>query len=71
MFEVNKEDTYFDMKKNYDWFDIKLLIYCKKVCDNEQCIYYETYRNEMKVVFNKLNIFSTNFVHFGHGIGTI
>ena len=25
----------------------------------------------MKVVFKKLNIFSTNFVHFGSGIGPI
>ena len=25
----------------------------------------------MKLVFNKLNIFSTNFLHFGHGIGPI
>ena len=31
----------------------------------------ETYRNAMKVVFNKLNIFSTHFVHFGCVIVTI
>ena len=66
-----KEDIHFDQTKNYDWFYIKLLIYCKKVYDIKQCIQYETYRNSMKLVIKKLKTFSTHFVHFGCGIGDI
>ena len=71
MFEVIKEDIHFYLTKNYYWFYIKLLIDYKKGCDNKQCIKDDTYRNAMKLVFNKLNIFSTCFVHFGSGIGPI
>ena len=59
------------MTKNDGWFDIKLLIYCKKGCDIKQLIQYETYRNAMIPVFKKLKIFSTHFVHFGRVIGPI
>ena len=52
-----------------DWFEIKLLIDCKKVCDIKQCIQDETYQNATKIVFKKLKIFSNHFVHFGRGIG--
>ena len=68
---MTTEDIHFYLTKNDDWFDIKLLIDCKKGCDMKQCIQYETYQNEMKPVSKKLNIFSTHFVHFGRGIGTI
>ena len=57
--------------ENDYWFDIKLLIDYKKGCDIKKCTQDETYRNEMKLVFKKIKIFSTNFVHFGHGIGPI
>ena len=40
MFEVTKEDIHFDLTSNDDWFDIKLLIDCKKVWDNTQHIKY-------------------------------
>ena len=62
---------HFDLTSNDDWLNIKLLIYCNKVCYNKQCIKYDTYRNSMKVVFNKIEIFSTHFLHFGRGIGPI
>ena len=68
---MTKEDIHFDLTKNDDWFDTKLLIYVYKVCYNKQCIAYETYINAMKFVCEKLNIFSTHFVHFGLGIGPI
>ena len=56
------------MIKNDDWFDIKLLIYCNKVCDNKKYIKHDSNQNSMKVLFNKLKIFSNCFVHFGRGI---
>ena len=68
---MTKEDIYFDLTKNDDWFDIKLLIYCKKVCDIKQCIQDDTYQNTIKILFKKLNIFSTHFVHCGRGSGPI
>ena len=68
---MNKEDIYFDLTKNDDWFDIKLLIDCKQGCDIKQRIQDEPYQNPMKLLFKKPNIFSTYFVHFGRGIGTI
>ena len=57
--------------KNDDWFDIKLLIDCNKWRDNKQCIKDDTYQDATEVVSKKFNIFSTNFVHFGRGIGPI
>ena len=71
MFGVTKEDIHHDLRKNNYWFDIKLLIYCKKGCDIIQYIQYETYLNVMKFLFKKLKIFSTHFIHFGRGIGPI
>ena len=68
---MTKEDINFYLTSNDDWFDTKLLIYFKKGCDNKQCIKDKTYWNAAKVVFNKLKIFNTCFVHFGHGIGPI
>ena len=59
------------LTKNDDWFDIKLLIYCKKGYDIKQCIQYETYQNKMKMLFKKLKILSTHYAHFGRGIGPI
>ena len=68
---MNKEDIHFDLTKNDDWFDIKLINDCKKVCNTKQCIQDETYQNAMKSVFKKLKIFSNHFINFGHGIGPI
>ena len=68
---MTKEDKHFDLTKNDDWFDIKLLFDGKKGCDIKQCIQDETYQNEMKLVFKKLMIFSTHCVQFGRGIGPI
>ena len=68
---MTKGDIKFDLTKNDDWFDIRLLIDCKQVCGIKQFIQGETYLNAMKLVFNKLKIFSTQFVHFGLGIGPI
>ena len=68
---MTKEDIHFSLTKKYDWFDIKLLIDFKKVCDKKLCINDETDQNEIKFVFNKLNTFSTHFLHFGCGIGSI
>ena len=59
------------MTKNDDCFDIKLLIDCKERCDNKKYIQEDTYQNSMKLVFNKLKIFSTRFLHFGRVIGPI
>ena len=64
---MTKEGIHFDLTKNDDWFDIKLLTDCKI----KQCIQDDTYQNAMKLVFKKLNIFSTRFVNFGRGIGPI
>ena len=57
--------------KNYDWFDIKLLIDWNKLYEIKQCIQDETYQNAMKDVFKKLKIFITHFVNFGSGFGPI
>ena len=58
--------------KNDDWFDIKLLIDYKKGYGKKQCIKENKYQNAIKLlVFNNIKIFSTHFVHFGHGIGPI
>ena len=65
---MTKEDIYFYLTNNDDWFGRKLLIYCKKGCDIKQFIQYETYRNAIKLVCKKLNIFITHFVNFGCGI---
>ena len=68
---MNKEDIHFDLTSNDDWVDINLIIDCKNGCDNKQCIKDDTYKNEMKFVFNKLKIFNKHFVQFGRGIGPI
>ena len=68
---MTKEDVNSYLTKNDYWFDIKLLIDFKNVCDIKKFIQDETHQNSMKVVFKKLKIFSTRFVHFGHGIGPI
>ena len=68
---MTKEDINFDLTKNDDWFDIKLLIDSKKLCDIKKFIQDETYRNAMKLLFKKLNIFSNHFLHFGRGIGPV
>ena len=68
---MTKEDINFDLKKNDDWFVIKLKIDRKKGCDIKKCIQGETYLNAMKLVFKKLKVFSTHFVHFGRRIGPI
>ena len=64
---MTKEGIHFDLTKNDDWFDIKLLTDCKI----KQCIQDDTYQNAMKLVFKKLNIFSTHFVQIGRGIGPV
>ena len=56
---MTKEDIHFDLTKNDDWFDIKLLIDCKKLGDIKQFIHDETYQNKMKPL-KKLKIFSTH-----------
>ena len=68
---MTKGDIHFDLTKNDDWFDIKLLIHWKKGCDKKHCIKDKTYLKEIKIVFNRLNIFNNNFVHVGLGIGPI
>ena len=68
---MTKEDINVDLTKKDDWFDIKLLIDCNKRCDIKKCIQHETYQNTINVLFKTLKIFSTNFVHFGRGIGPI
>ena len=71
MFEVTKEGIHFDLTKNDDQLDIKLLIDFKKGYHIKQGIHDDTYQNAMKLVFKKHKIFSTHFVHFGRGIGPI
>ena len=68
---MTKEDMHFVLTKGDDWFDIKLLIGCNKVCDIKQCIQDETYLNSIKNLLKILNMFSTPFLHFGHEIGPI
>ena len=68
---MTKEDIYFDLTQNYDWFDIKLINDCKKVCNTKQCIQDKTHKNIVKIVFRNIKIFSNHFINFGHGIGSI
>ena len=68
---MTKEYIHSNLTNNDDWFDIKSLIDCNKGCDNKQFIKNETYQNAMKLVFKKLNIFSTHFLQFGRVIGPI
>ena len=58
-------------QKNDDWFDIKLIIDCKKGCYIKKCIWDDTHQNAMKTVFKKLNILSNNVLQFVRGIGPI
>ena len=62
---------YFDWTKNDYWFEIKILINCKKLCDNKQFIKGEIYQNAMQFLFKKLNIFSPHVLQFGRVIGPI
>ena len=58
--EVTKEDINLYLTKNDDCFDIKWIIDFRKGCDIKHCIQDETHRNEMKLVFKKIKIFSTS-----------
>ena len=59
---MTKEDIHFNLTYFDGLFGIKLIIYCKKRCDINQCIQDEIHWNAMQLVFQKLKIFSTHLL---------